>query len=105
MFLECSDHVTALIRIITPTRHALRISAKIVEEVRQNLTREAFREFIAFLNTLSITIDEDFFVPFELGAKYESKGLKPADAFIAAYTEWVGRSLGYRKSTLLKSTH
>jgi hypothetical protein len=25
-----------------------------------------------------------------LGVKYEIKGLKPADAFIAAYTEWVG---------------
>jgi len=29
-------------------------------------------------------------VPFELGAKYESLGLKPGDAFIAAYTEWTG---------------
>ncbi len=36
------------------------------------------------------SIDEDFSVPFELGAKYESKRLKPADAFIAAYAEWVG---------------
>lgn len=30
------------------------------------------------------------FVSFELGVKYEIKGLKPADAFIAAYAEWVG---------------
>jgi len=36
------------------------------------------------------TIDEDFLVPFELGTKYEAEGFKPADAFIAAYTEWVG---------------
>lgn len=36
------------------------------------------------------SIDEDFVVPFELGTKYEARGLKPADAFIAAYTEWVG---------------
>lgn len=50
-------------------RHTLRIPAKILEEVRRNLTGEAFREFIAFLNTLSITIDQDFSVPFELGAK------------------------------------
>ncbi len=71
-------------------RHSLRIPAKIAEEVRRKLTGEAFREFIGFLNTLSITIDEDFLVPFELGAKYESKGLKPADALIAAYVEWVG---------------
>ncbi len=35
-------------------------------------------------------IDEDFFVPFELGVRYELEGLKPADAFIAAYVEWTG---------------
>ena len=70
--------------------HAIRIPAKIVGEVRRNSTKEIFTEFIGFLNTLSITIDEDFLVPFELGAKYEVKGLKQADAFIAAYTEWVG---------------
>ena len=74
-------------------RHTLRIPAKILEEVRRNLTGEAFREFIAFLNTLSITIDQDFSVPFELGAKYEFKGLKPPDAFIAAYAEWVGADI------------
>jgi predicted nucleic acid-binding protein len=70
--------------------HIIRISANIVEEVRPNLTGEAFREFFSFLNALSITIDGDYLIPFELGAKYESKGLKPADALIAAYTEWVG---------------
>jgi hypothetical protein len=39
---------------------------------------------------LLTVIDEDFFVPFELGVKYERMGLKEADAFIAAYAEWVG---------------
>jgi len=40
---------------------------------------------------MSLTvIDEDFVVPFELGAKYEAEGLKSADAFIAAYVEWTG---------------
>lgn len=34
--------------------------------------------------------DEDIVVPFEIAFKYETKGLKPADAFIAAFTEWVG---------------
>lgn len=49
-------------------------------------------EFVLDSNVyISLTfIDEDAFVPFELGAKYEWKGLKPADAFIAAYVEWVG---------------
>lgn len=61
----------------------------IIEEVRRNLTPDVFREFIEFTSALT-TIDEDILVPFEIGVKYEIKGLKPADAFIAAYTEWVG---------------
>jgi len=48
-----------------------------------------FHTFIRLINLLT-TIDEDFFVPFELGFKYEAVGLKEADALIAAYTEWVG---------------
>ena len=68
---------------------SLRIPRLIVEEVRNNLTPEAFKEFIISLNKLT-RIDEDIEVPFELGVKYEAKGLKPSDAFIAAYTEWVG---------------
>lgn len=69
--------------------HTLRISRRIVEEVRSHLSPEDFSMFIRVINTLT-TIDEDFFVPFELGARYELEGLKPADAFIAAYTEWTG---------------
>ncbi len=72
-----------------PDRISLRITRLIVEEVRANLTPEAFREFINAINTFT-SIDEDIFVPFELGAKYEARGLKPADAFIAAYAEGVG---------------
>ena len=68
--------------------HTLRISRLTVEEVRRHLTSETFQEFMSFISAIT-TIDEDFLVPFELGAKYESKGL-PADALIAAYTEWVG---------------
>jgi predicted nucleic acid-binding protein len=69
--------------------NTVRIPRTIFEEVRRNVSHEAFREFIIFINLLT-TVDEDFMVPFELGLKYESMGLKPADAFIAAYTEWVG---------------
>ena len=61
----------------------------IVEEVRRNLLPSEFREFFEFISDLT-AIDEDFLVPFDSGAKYERKGLKDADAFIAAYTEWVG---------------
>ncbi len=69
--------------------HALRISRRIVEEVRYHLSPEDFVKFIKVINTLT-TIDDDIVVPFEIAIKYEAKGLKPADAFIAAFTEWVG---------------
>jgi len=69
--------------------YTLRIPRTIVEEVRFHLSPEDFSTFIRVINTLT-TIDEDFLIPFELGAKYEARGFKPADAFIAAYTEWVG---------------
>lgn len=68
---------------------SLRILSLIVKEVRTNLTPEAFKEFLKFINLLT-TIDEDIVVPFEIVFKYEIKGLKPVDAFIAAYTEWTG---------------
>ena len=74
---------------ISPSEYQLRIPRAIVEEVRRNLVQNEFREFFAFISELT-TIDEDFLVPFELGVKYEIRGLKMADAFIAAYTEWVG---------------
>ena len=61
----------------------------IVEEVRANLTPQEFQDFIKLINIFS-TVDEDILIPFQIGAKYESMGLKPADAFIAAYTEWSG---------------
>jgi len=70
----------------------VRITRLIVAETRNNLTPEAFKEFMIFINKLT-TIDEEFLVPFELGAKYESLGFKSADAFIAAYTEYVGADI------------
>ena len=70
-------------------RHTVRLPRLIVEEVGRHLTPQEFREFIAFITSFT-TIDEDICVPFELGARYELQGLKPADAFIAAYIEWVG---------------
>lgn len=73
----------------SPSKYKLRISRLIVEEVKRNLVPELFREFIEFIPALT-NIDEDIVVPFEIAFKYETKGFKPADAFIAAYTEWVG---------------
>ncbi len=70
----------------------MRIPRTIVEEVRIYLSPEDFATFIRAINSLT-TIDEDFFVPFELGVKYEIRGFKMADVFIAAYAEWVGADI------------
>jgi hypothetical protein len=69
--------------------HIVRLPRTIFEEVRRNLSPEYFHEFINFIKAFT-TIDEDILIPFELGVKYEIRGFKMADAFIAAYTEWVG---------------
>lgn len=73
-----------------PERYRVRVSRTILDEVRRNLSSRRFADFWSFLQTAGIEPDEDWAIPFELGAKYESKGLKPGDAFIAAYTEWTG---------------
>jgi predicted nucleic acid-binding protein len=70
-------------------KHTIRVPRTIFKEVQRNLSPEAFQEFHAFIHALTL-IDEDLVVPFEVVFKYENRGLKPADAFIAAYTEWTG---------------
>lgn len=82
----------------------VRITRLIIGEVRSNLTPEAFREFIILINTLTI-IDEDVDVPFELGIKYEAMGLKPADALIAAYAEYVGADILVSENRHFLSRH
>lgn len=72
--------------------HTVRIPRTIFEEVKRNISAEAFREFNEFLTTLT-QVDEDIVVPFEIVFRYEQNGLKPADAFIASYTEWVGAEI------------
>jgi len=86
-----ADASLKLLEKLLETRHShtVRIPRTIFEEVKRNLSPEYFREFINFINAFT-TIDEDFLIPFELGVKYEIRGFKMADAFIAAYTEWVG---------------
>ena len=69
--------------------HTICIPRTIFEEVKRNLSPEAFQEFNKLINALS-RVEEDIVVPFEIGFKYETKGLKTNDAFIAAYAEWVG---------------
>ncbi|MBM4042582.1 MAG: type II toxin-antitoxin system VapC family toxin [Planctomycetes bacterium] len=73
--------------------HDLRICRSIVREVLRNLPPKAHGDFFDFLLAAIASdpeIDEDFAVPFELGASYEDQGFKPADALIAAYIESIG---------------
>lgn len=72
--------------------HRVRITRTIFEEVKRNLSPEAFQEFNNFINGITM-LDEDIVVPFEIVFKCEAKGLKPADAFIAAYCEYVGTDI------------
>lgn len=74
------------------SEHSVSICRTIVEEVRVNLAPQDFHIFFKLINMFTV-IDEDFLVPFELGAKYEAAGFKLADAFIAAYTEYVGADI------------
>lgn len=73
-----------------PALYSLRICRTTIEDVRDHVSRGDFRDFIRFLQALDVFIDEDELVPFELGGKYLTRGLKPGDAFLAGYTEWVG---------------
>jgi len=83
----CENLITLIAE--RPDLYTIRVLRSIITEVRRHITPEDFQKFVEFINILT-KIDEDFFIPFELGAKYEARGLKPADALIAAYTEWVG---------------
>lgn len=84
--------------------HSIRIPRLIVEEVRCHLTPEEFKEFIELIINLT-TIDEDFIVPFELGVRYELEGLKPADAFIAAFVQWTGADILVTENRHFLSLH
>lgn len=86
------------------TIHSVRICRTIVEEVSNNLTRQEFREFISFINDIT-DIDEDFLIPFDIGSKYEWRGLKPADALIAAYCEWTGADMLVTENRHFLSRH
>ena len=88
------EHSKSLLDIIVEKHPIIpiRISRLIVNEIRENLTSDVFSDFIRLIINIT-TIDEDFLVSFELGSKYEAKGLKSADALIAAYTEWTGADI------------
>jgi len=85
-------------------KYTVRLPRMITEEVKRNVSPAAFKEFISFVHIFT-TIDEDILVPFELGSKYEFWGLKPADAFIAAYIEWTGAEILVSENRHFLSRH
>lgn len=85
--------------------HSIRIPRTVFEEVKRNLSIEAFKEFILLLLSAKIPIDEDTLVPFEIGMKYELAGFKYADAFIAAYAEYVGAEILVSENRHFLSAH
>ena len=81
-----------LIESASVVKASIYISRTIIREVQNNLRPILFKEFILFIHKTA-HIEEDNGVPFELGMKYEGMGLKPADAFIGSFTEWVGAEI------------
>lgn len=84
---------TFLEYLLTHSSHnKIFICRSIINEVQRNLIAPRLKLFYDFIYSVCI-VEEDYIVPFELGAAYESRGLKPGDAFIAAYTEHVKANL------------
>ena len=85
-----NPHAKTLLTIITknPSQYSLCIPRKIIKEVQRNVHFAIFSEFMKIIHSIA-RIDEDAMVPAELSEKYSALGLKPADAFIAGYCEWV----------------
>ena len=76
--------------VSNPKKFRIRVSRTILEEIQRNTAAQPFKDIWVFLRTLGVSVDENWEVPFELGVKYEALGLKPGDAFIAAYADWAG---------------
>jgi len=73
-----------------PAKYRVRIPRTIIEEVGRNLSPERNKAFWSYVNAIDVKPDEDWLVPFELGARYEARGLTKGDAYIAAYVHWTG---------------
>lgn len=67
---------------------SVRIVRRIIDEVESNLSEIGRKTFFSFISAVA-EIDEDHVVPYVFEHQYEIMGFKPADAFIAAYVQWV----------------
>lgn len=65
------------------------ICRTIVQEVVPNLGDHLAKAFFGWMGAMT-GVDEDEVVPFMPWHRYEAQGFKPADAFIAAYAEYMG---------------
>ena len=73
-----------------PEKFEIHICRTILNEIRRKSSPQRLKDFWVILNELSVIPDEDWEVPFEIVARYTELGLKPGDAFIAGYAEYVG---------------
>ena len=89
---EGTPNRTLLDCLAPSTRNKIFICRSIINEVQRNLIAPRLKDFFDYIYSACI-VEEDDIVPFELGAAYEIRGLKPGDAFIAAYAEHVGANL------------
>ncbi len=69
-------------------RFEVRIPQIVVTECAHNLPASTRPQLFALLDAVT-AVDPDYVVPFEIGERYRVIGMKPADALIAAYCEWI----------------
>lgn len=74
---------------LTGTKARLFVPRMVSVEVRRNLRRSQFKDCLSFWMEKKCKIDDDRRVPKALLRSYQDRNLKPADALIAAYSEWV----------------
>ena len=87
---SCLDLIETIVSL--SPKVSIHIPRTILRETRKHLNPPQFKEFALFIHEIAQT-DEDIVVPFDIGIKYEQIGLKPADAMIGAYTEWIGAAV------------
>jgi predicted nucleic acid-binding protein len=83
----CVELVNFLLQHRGTHSHHVHIPRLILKEIRRNLNPRLLQDAMKAMHQLAIP-DEDFVIPYKIGEKYRARGLKPADALIAAYAEW-----------------
>lgn len=61
----------------------------VVDEITHNLNDRVLRRIHRFWRLMGCTIEDESDAPSRIENAYLARGLKPADAQIAAYAEWV----------------